>query len=256
MLVPKRGPKLRIAMLASGGGTTIKAVLEQCLPGGRLHDLVEPALIVASRPDAGALMRPNEVGIDVPVISIMPPSRRKPEAPTTEEFAAALIELFDGEEIDMFCQFGWLPMTPEAVLLRYFGINQHPGPVPLFGGKGMHGIRVHAARLNYLRKMAELPNGGTWPRQTVVVCQQVAPQFDEGAMIEFDTITIDEGETPESLQAKALPHEWEVQIRALERIARGPVNEMVCPFGAALPTGHPNQALLDAAKAEAIASYP
>lgn len=250
MGIAKKGSKLQIAMLASGGGTTIKAVLTECLPGGRLHDLVEPVCIIASRPDAGALKRPREVGIKVPTFDVVPPSRRL-GAPDPELFGNMLANIFDGGGVDLFCQFGWLPLTPKSLLDRYPGINQHPGPVPAYGGKGMYGRAVHAARLNYIRATSGY-------QATVVVSHWVTPEYDKGRVIQYEEVAVLPDDTPETLGARALEVEWRTQIRTLAMLSLGTnsVSGVDCLFG---EEPDPNSAAgraLAQAKARAIADYP
>ncbi len=249
--INRKGPKLRVGLLASGGGTTILAVLKECAPGGRLHDLVEVAVIIGSKVGIKALNRPKEVpGMeDIPTRVV---ERKKRTGKTEDQFADELLAIFQEFGVELFCQMGWLPETPEKVWRMFPGTNQHPGPTPLFGGDGMYGVRVHAARLLYMRSIACQPDGGGMDQ--TVVCQWVG-ELDQGATIHYEMVPVDLAtDTPESLQARALPLEWECQIRGLELLASGREFEMVCPFGQ--QTVHTDTKTLAWAKNQAMVDYP
>jgi phosphoribosylglycinamide formyltransferase-1 len=124
--------------------------------------------------------------------------------------------------------------TPLEVVLHYEGrsINQHPGPLdpdPVrqldFGGTGMYGRRVHCARLLFLRLGKSLPED-MW---TEVSAQRVAKQYDQGALLGIRTVPIELDDDPESLAARALPEEHQLQIDTLAAFADGNVQEYCRP---------------------------
>lgn len=239
---------LRIAMLISGGGSTAEAIIRACSEG-RLRDVV-PALLIASKPDIGGIQKAIALGIRTEDIVVI---ERKAFA-TPEEFGEAILRECRQRGVNFIGQYGWLPKTPANVVEAYEGmmINQHPGPLdpgrPDFGGKGMFGKAVHAARLNYLRAAG-------WPEiHTEVVAQRVHAEFDLGAVVESKRVVIEERNwTPEQLQSKALVNEHLVQLSALQAFAHGTVKEIVRETPLIPPENIP---ILEQAKADAIKAYP
>ena len=142
---------LRTAFLISGGGTTMAAALD-AISCGRLTGIV-PACVIASKPDAGGIANAVDRGIDEANIIIV----KRRDFSSAENYAEALLFFLRRKGVRLVSQNGWLPMTLRAVIGEYPGmiINQHPGPLhpgrPDFGGKGMFGRAVHAARLYFLR---------------------------------------------------------------------------------------------------------
>lgn len=108
-------------------------------------------------------------------------------------------------------------------------VNQHPGPLdpghPDFGGPGMYGRRVHAARLYYVRETEE-DRERHWTEATA---QRVAPQYDEGAVVRRTVVPIQLDDDPISLQQRVLPVEHRVQIETLEMFAENRVTMCVRP---------------------------
>lgn len=206
--------EIRLAMLASSSGTTVEAILKAHnrgeLPG------IEPALIVAGGPDAGVIERARELKFDA--VQIV---ERKQFA-SAKAFGQELLDLFKAFGINLVGQYGWLPKTPRNVIKAFDNgqriINQHPGPVPWFGGKDMYGIRVHAAVLRFVLAVRER---GRKCYGTYVVAQRVAPEYDQGEVLCYRAVPILPDDTPEELQKRALPEEWRVQIETLQRFAQG-----------------------------------
>lgn len=200
---------LRIAALVSGSGTTMYMV-GQAINLGTIKG-VELALCIASKPGIGALERAKELHIPDAVIE-----RRN--FPSSEEFGKAMLDVMDRWRIDRFVHLGWMPKTPRNVVEAFShgrALNQHPGSPEYFGGKGMYGIRVHAAVLRY----HQLAKTHDWERWTEVVAQLVAPDYDEGKVLVRTQVPICPDDTPETLQARALPYEWATQITALQWFA-------------------------------------
>jgi phosphoribosylglycinamide formyltransferase 1 len=123
------GTPARVAVLASGEGTTFEALVEalRACPA----PVAEVVLAVAGRPGAGVLARAERLGIAGEVV------------PRAE--AGTLGEVLDSHEPDLVVLAGYLSLVPADVVRRYAGrmLNVHPGLLPAFGGPGMYGRRVH-----------------------------------------------------------------------------------------------------------------
>lgn len=243
--------KLRLAAFISGGGTTMQAVFHACRIGGVLHALIEPVLVIASRPDAGGIEKARAAGLRDDQIAVV----RRKAFPTDETFGEELLRQVTAARADVIGQYGWLKWTPANVVRGFPGtmINQHPGPLdpghPDFGGDGMFGMRVHAARLVFVHAIARRDQ--LWTEATA---QFVDPVFDRGALIATQRVPILPDDTPETLQARVLPYEHATQINALRLLAHGEVRPLDRRGERlVLPKEIP---LLEAAKRAAFELYP
>ncbi len=204
--------KLRLALLISGGGTTMREIIRSTrddrLPG------IEPALVIASRPDASGLDK--AAALRIPERDLIVLERKT--FMSLDAFGASILAECRRRSIDLIGQYGWLPLTPRNVIEAYAGriISQHPGPLdpgrPDFGGKGMYGRRVHCARLLFVRQT-------TRDYTTTVVAHHVTAEFDRGTVIHSATIPILDDDDPITLQQRALPFEHQVQIETLQFFA-------------------------------------
>lgn len=201
---------LRLAGLPSGGGSTLEAIYKVTLEGGILHGLVELVCVVISDPKAGAKKRLIEAGFPRKHIHVCNP---KDFGGDKEAFGQALLAIFDRYEIDLFGQYGWMPMTPANVLEKYRGINQHPALTPDVGGRGMYGIWPHIAIIALAQRVER-------KIKTFATAQLVGKQYDVGRIIHCESIPVRKDEKPQDLHKRLLPVEHRVQIRALEIVAR------------------------------------
>ncbi len=169
---------IRLAILISGSGTTAQAVIK-VWKKGNLNG-IEPVVILASRPDAGGLVIAKDEGIATAIVS--PNDYRSPSG-----FGDAMLNVLQKHRVDIVSQNGWLPLTPQSVIEAYKGkiINQHPGPLDPgrldFGGKGMYGRRVTAARLAY----TWISGSDFWTEATT---HHVTEEFDEGKIIRIERL--------------------------------------------------------------------
>jgi folate-dependent phosphoribosylglycinamide formyltransferase PurN len=149
---------VRIAVLASGGGSNLQAILDYnaAIGSARSGDVV---LVASNRAAAPALDRARRHGI--PAEYLPSPDAR------------ALLALLDQHSVDIIALAGYLKLVPAAVTERYRGriINVHPAPLPQFGGPGMYGRHVHAAVL-----AAGVSHSG-------VTVHLVDDRFDHGSVI-------------------------------------------------------------------------
>jgi phosphoribosylglycinamide formyltransferase-1 len=149
----------RVAVFASGGGTTLQSLLDharEATPGWKV------CLVISDRPRAGALARAEAAGIPAHVI---PVSGREPG-----EVARDTLLMLGRHRADLVLLAGYLRLVPRAVVEAYGGkmLNIHPALLPSFGGQGMYGDRVHRAVLE------------SGARLTGPTVHQVDAEYDRG----------------------------------------------------------------------------
>jgi len=192
---------VRVAVLASGGGTNLQALLDA------LHDspLARVARVVTNRPDAGALERARQSGVPAAVL-------RDPGD------AAELLAALTDAGADLVVLAGYLKLVPPPVVARFHWrmINIHPALLPAHGGPGMYGRRVHEA---------VLASGAAESGATV---HYVDEQYDRGPIIAQARVPVRSGDTAETLAARVLEAEHRLLPRVVLELARqGIPNEPV-----------------------------
>ncbi|KAA0205963.1 phosphoribosylglycinamide formyltransferase [Candidatus Uhrbacteria bacterium] len=213
---------LRLALLISGGGTTMSAILN-AWRNGPLTGKIDPVLVISSNPEAAGLRKAVDGGVACRNVMTIRP-RAFPN-----DYGDVLLEKCRRHGVNFIGQYGWLPLTPANVVEAFHDriVNQHPGPLdpgyPDFGGKGMYGRRVHAARLLFSR-MTHAKREEQW---TEVVAHRVTPEFDLGNVVHAERVPILPKDTVEDLQQRALEVEWRVQIEALRRFADGEAQDRI-----------------------------
>jgi len=144
---------MKIALLISGGGSTMEAIIK-AVQNGVLKN-IEPVLVISSKKDAGGIEKARALGIKNEDILIIRPK----DFLSREDFGEKIISECKKRNVDFIGQYGWMVLTPENVIREYKNmiVNQHPGPLdmgePDFGGKGMYGLRVHQARIEFVKKV-------------------------------------------------------------------------------------------------------
>jgi phosphoribosylglycinamide formyltransferase 1 len=210
----------RIAVLASGGGTNLQALLDRFNAGAERAARV--ALVVASRPDAGALKRAERFGVPTRVVDPRAdPSRHAPDLLTALEAAGT----------DLVVLAGYMHLVPEAVVERFRGrmLNVHPALLPAFGGAGMYGMRVHRAVL------------ASGARVSGATVHQVDERYDEGAIVAQWPVPVLRGDTAETLAARVLCIEHLLLPAAVEALAvSGPHAPLAEPAAFALAEATPD----------------
>ena len=199
--------RARIAVLVSGGGTNLQALLDAqaggCLPNGEI------CLVISNNPEAYALERANRAGIPTLILS-------KKQLGGQEAFERELLAALEDARIDLIVLAGFMTILSEHFTARYPRriLNVHPALIPSFCGKGMYGLKVHEAALAYGVKVTgatvhfvnEIPDGGE------ILLQQ--PVF------------VQAGDTPEKLQRRVMEEaEWVILPRAVEQVSREIVEE-------------------------------
>lgn len=193
--------KARIAVLVSGGGTNLQALIDAEKSGIIKSGTI--SLVVSNKADAYALERARLAGI--PSVTLL-----KRELGSQEAFEAALIKLLEDEYIDLIVLAGFMSILSESFTRRFKDriINVHPSLIPSFCGKGFYGLHVHEAALSYGVKVTgatvhfvnEIPDGGRIIAQKAV---EVLP-----------------GDSPESLQRRVMEQaEWIILPQAAESVA-------------------------------------
>jgi phosphoribosylglycinamide formyltransferase-1 len=187
----------RLALLASGGGSNVQAILDYHAVLGASAPFA-PALIVTDRPRAGVLARAERSGLAHIVL----------ERPAD---GAALRALLDAHGITLIALAGYLKFVPAEVTTRWRGalVNVHPSLLPKFGGPGMYGHRVHEA---------VLASGEQESGATVHFVDEV---YDRGAVIGQARVPVLGTDTVDSLAARVLTAEHALYPRALHALARG-----------------------------------
>lgn len=240
---------LKVAALVSGGGTTLAAI-GQAIKHKKLAG-VELSLVIASKHDIKAIERARLVGVSPANIVYLSPKGKTPD-----EFGSEIIEACEARGVNFVGQYGWLPLTPKIVVEHFKDriVNQHPGPLDPkaedcdFGGKGMYGIRVSAARLYFVQATQR-------EFRTYATVHRVTPKFDRGEVLCEKPVPIFSGDTPELLQQRLFPSEYEATIEVLDDFAKGRVRVVGHPKYW-LVRSHSEQELLRECKQLAIIQYP
>lgn len=194
-----RTDTIRVAVLASGSGTNLQALLDRFGEDGDAS--VRVVAVIASSDRAGALDRARLHGVESHVLDPV-------DAGTDPERIAAIL---DACEADLVVLAGYLRMVPARVVRAYRGrmINVHPALLPGFGGKGMYGLRVHRAVLE------------AGVRVTGVTVHFVDEQYDRGPIIAQWPVPVFEDDDAETLAARVLRVEHRVLPAVVSALARG-----------------------------------
>ncbi len=195
--------KLRVGVLASGGGTNLQAIIDACATGKVDAELA----VVISDVQCAALERARRAGIPEHWLS----RHDKVRFPTREVFDTAVLERLEAHGAELVCLAGYLrimtPVLTDALAGRM--MNIHPALLPAFGGPGMYGHHVHQAVLDYGCKVS----GCT--------VHFVTLETDGGPIILQRAVPVEEDDTPETLAARILPHEHELYCQAVQLYAEG-----------------------------------
>lgn len=196
---------MKIAVLVSGGGTNLQAILESERRGENPNGKV--TLVVASKPGVYALERAASFGVPTAVVS------RKDYA-TSEEFDAALLSVLQENGIELVVLAGFLSVLGPSVIAAYPNriLNVHPSLIPSFCGPGFYGLRVHEAAL---------ARGVKLTGATVHFVNEVC---DGGPILLQKAVEIQPGDTPEVLQKRVMVEaEWKLLPRAIAMVCNGEV---------------------------------
>jgi formyltetrahydrofolate-dependent phosphoribosylglycinamide formyltransferase len=192
---------IRVAVLASGGGSNLQALLDHLASLGTAAPAVV-VLVASNRAQAGALSRAATAGIATAII-------------TDPADGEALLRLLDDAGVELIVLAGYLRKVPDAVVARWRGrlLNIHPALLPRHGGPGMYGHHVHAA---------VLAAGDTESGATVHLVDE---EYDRGAILAQARVPVRADDTADTLAARVLNAEHSllpsVVLRAADALARG-----------------------------------
>ena len=195
--------KARIAVLVSGGGTNLQALLD-AESAGTLRS-GEIVLVVSNKPGAYALERARKAGVEALTLT-------RADCGGQEGFETALTEALDARGIDLIVLAGFMSILSARFTNHYRNriINIHPSLIPSFCGKGYYGLRVHEAALRYGVKVTGA---------TVHFVNEIP---DGGQIILQEPVRILPGDTPELLQRRVMEQaEWIILPRAAEMVSAG-----------------------------------
>jgi len=193
---------VRIAVLASGGGSNFQALVDRFqradVPGR------EVVGVIASREGAGVLERARRAGVASAV---------SPPVASCDEMAMFLRRALDEWRSDIVVLAGYMKLVPETVVRAYWGriLNIHPALLPSFGGRGMYGDRVHRAVIE------------AGVRITGATVHFVDEAYDRGPMLCQWPVPVLAGDSPESVAARVLKVEHRILPAAVEALASGAV---------------------------------
>ncbi|MDR2192727.1 MAG: phosphoribosylglycinamide formyltransferase [Endomicrobium sp.] len=192
----------RIAILVSGGGSNMQAIIDSC-KNGILKNLARPVLVISNNPNAFALERAKKANIKSVCID------RKNYA---DEFSfnGAILKELKAAQADIVCLAGYMRMLGKEIIDAYPRrvLNIHPALLPKFGGKGMFGRRVHEA----VAAAKEKTSGAT--------VHFVDELYDNGQIILKREIPILENDLPADIAAKVLKVEHQIYSQALAKVIK------------------------------------
>ncbi len=194
--------KTKIAVLVSGGGTNLQALIDAQKSG--IIKSGEITLVISSKPEVFALERAKNAGIKTEVVN------RKAYSDKTE-FDNEILRILEENEIELIVLAGFMCILGKAFTDKYPEriINIHPSLIPSFCGEGYYGLRVHEAALKYGVKVTGA---------TVHFVNEIP---DGGAIIMQKAVYINEDDTPETLQKRVMQEaEWEILPLACEKVAK------------------------------------
>ena len=192
----------KIAVLVSGGGTNLQALIDAEKDGIIKSGKIE--LVISNKSDAYALERAKRAGIKTLVIE-------KKAYPSAYEFESALIEALRENGIELIVLAGFMSILTERFTGEFSDriINVHPSLIPAFCGKGFYGLRVHEAALEYGVKVSGA---------TVHFVNEIP---DGGRIIMQKAVEVKDGDTPEILQKRIMEEaEWKILPLSCELVSK------------------------------------
>ena len=193
--------KVKIAVMVSGGGTNLQALIDAeksgIIKSGKI------SLVLSNNKDAFALERAKRA--DIPTAVVL-----KKECRDAVEFEDKLISELDGAGIEIIVLAGFMSILSERFTKHYENriINVHPSLIPSFCGKGFYGLKVHEAALAYGVKVSGA---------TVHFVNEIP---DGGKIIMQKAVAIEAGDTPEILQKRIMEEaEWKILPLSCEKVS-------------------------------------
>ena len=194
--------KTRIAVLVSGGGTNLQALLQAEAAGQLPHG--EIVLVVSNNPEAYALERAKPAGVPAAVVS-------KKECGSQAAFEARLQAILELDGVELLILAGFMSILSESFTRKWPNriLNVHPSLIPAFCGEGFYGLRVH---------QAALARGVKVTGATVHLVNEIP---DGGPILLQKAVEVLPGDTPEVLQRRVMEQaEWVLLPQAAEMVCR------------------------------------
>ena len=187
-----------IAVLVSGNGTTLQAVID-AIKEGTLD--INISIVISNTNDAYALTRAKEANIDTYILN---------DYKDENELYNKLKE----KDVDLIVLAGYLKLIPIKVIKDFTIINTHPALLPKYGGKGMYGMNVHrAVILNH-------------EKETGATLHFVNEEYDKGRIISQTKVRVFKKDTPEDVSARVQKAEKIQLIKVLKDFSRGKIDIM------------------------------
>ncbi|MDR1565241.1 MAG: phosphoribosylglycinamide formyltransferase [Oscillospiraceae bacterium] len=194
---------LNIAVLVSGGGTNLQALIDAGERGELQNGRI--CCVISGNPQAYALERAKRHGIKTAVVA------RKSFA-SSKEFDLALLKELESCKADLIILAGFMSILGGELISKYENkiINVHPSLIPAFCGRGFYGLKVHQAVLDYGAKV------------TGATVHFVNSIPDGGAIILQKAVAVESGDTPETLQKRVMEQaEWQLLPKAVSLFCQG-----------------------------------
>ena len=194
---------VKTAVLVSGGGTNLQAILDSHLFGDLPN--CELTAVISSNPDAYALQRAQMAKVPTYVVDVS-------VFPNRQSFCNAILDKLHDLDIELVVLAGFLYVLSPAIVKEYSNrmINIHPSLIPAFCGDGYYGLRVHEEALAYGAKIS----GAT--------AHFVTEECDAGPIILQKPVLIQEGDTPKTLQRRIMEEaEWKILPEAIKLYCQG-----------------------------------
>ena len=194
---------LKIAVLVSGGGTNLQAIIDKIAEG--MITNTEIAVVISNNKNAYALERAKQAGIEAVCVSPKDYENR-------EQFNQEFLKTLDSYQVDLVVLAGFLVVIPPAMIQKYENriINIHPSLIPSFCGTGYYGLKVHEGALARGVKV------------TGATVHFVDEGTDTGPIILQKAVEVQNGDTPEILQRRVMEQaEWKILPEAIDLIANG-----------------------------------
>ena len=194
--------KARIAVLVSGGGTNLQALLDAQTTGYLKSGKI--CLVISNNPNAYALERAKNAGVEGKIVT-------KKDAGSQSAFEQRIVDLLKEKQIDIIVLAGFMSILSENFTSQYPEriLNVHPSLIPSFCGAGFYGLKVHEEALRYGVKVTGA---------TVHFVNEIP---DGGKIILQKSVAIRKGDTPEVLQKRVMEQaEWKILPRAVEMVSK------------------------------------
>ena len=196
----------KIAVLVSGGGTNLQALIDAEKRGELGNGKI--SLVIASKPGVYALERAKDNGIKSVVLA-------RKEYDSIAAYSKSLADTLESENAELVVLAGFLTIIDEQVYERFPNkiLNVHPALIPSFCGKGFYGLHVHEAALEKGVKVS----GAT--------VHIVTPECDAGPIVLQKAVYVKEDDTPETLQKRIMEEaEWKILPEAVRLFCDGRIS--------------------------------